>query len=123
MHNIPEVDLTTLGRGAALELFNRELQRVLANIKDVNTNPNKNRKITLEFDFKPYMDRSGAACDIKVSSKICATNGVNATIYISRVAGGGFQAFTQDTQQAQLGFEEEDDSPSTPARPLSRTAN
>ena len=40
-----KVSLTNLGNGAAVELFDHELQKVLANIDDPNTDPKEKRKI------------------------------------------------------------------------------
>lgn len=109
MPKTPEADLVTIGNGAALELFKREMARVLANIKDPNTSPTKARSIGLTFSFKPYNDRSGAAIEIEVKSRICATTGVNATIYIQRIGGGAFEAYTQDNRQEGFSFDKRED--------------
>jgi len=96
-----ELHLNNIGNGAAVELFERELARILANIKDPNTHATSKRKINLEFVFTPYNDRSGAAIEVKITSKLIATTGVNATMYISRVSGG-LAAFTNDGRQGHL---------------------
>ena len=66
MTQVPEADLLTICRGAAMELFQKALAVVNANIKDPNTNPTQKRKITLKFDIAPYRDRSGAEVVIGV---------------------------------------------------------
>lgn len=50
MQEVP-VTLVSIGGGAAVELFDIELERVLANIKDVNTDPKTRRRITLVVDI------------------------------------------------------------------------
>ena len=47
------VTLATIGNGAALDLFEHEFQRVIANIADINTNPKQKRKINLEVEITP----------------------------------------------------------------------
>lgn len=117
----PILNLGTIGNGAAYELFERELARILQNVRDPNTNPTKKRKMNLEFTFEPYNDRSGCAIEITVKSTLCATTGVNATMYISKVEGR-LQAFTQDIRQAGL-FDPKDDLDDEPqaVQPGSRT--
>lgn len=100
-----EASIMTIGNGGALELFDRELARVLANIKDVNTDPKKRRKISLNFQFDPHPDRSGAQCIITVETKMPSVNGVAGSIYIGR-QGNNFRAFTQDIRQGGL-FDED----------------
>lgn len=41
------VSLENIGRGAALERFDVELQKVLENVLDPNTKPTATRKVTL----------------------------------------------------------------------------
>ena len=108
MPDQPELNLGSIANGAAFELFERELNRVLGNIKDPNTSAQKKRKISLIFEFTPYNDRSGAAMEVKVKSELIATTGVNASIYIGRVGQGLFRAFSNDTRQNALNFDESD---------------
>ena len=46
--------LTEIGRGAAVERFDLELQKVLDNIQDPNTDPKKARSVFLKFTITPY---------------------------------------------------------------------
>ncbi|MFS0766060.1 replication terminator protein [Peribacillus phoenicis] len=45
------IDLNTFAEGALSERFNNELQRVLENIADPNTDPKKTRKLTMTVAF------------------------------------------------------------------------
>ncbi len=45
------IDLNTFAEGALSERFNNELQRVLENIADPNTDPKKTRKLTVTVAF------------------------------------------------------------------------
>lgn len=71
---MPEVklNLDTLQGGAARELFEIELQKVLRNIADPNTKPDAVRKLTLEVTIKPNEKRSMLYVAVKASSKLVA---------------------------------------------------
>lgn len=98
---VPRVDLLNICRGAAPDLFHRALQKVNANIKDPNTNSKAKRKITITFEFKPYIDRSGSEVTCIVEQKLCAADPVNGSVYIVK-DGPTFEAFTQDTSQMDM---------------------
>lgn len=101
----PKVDLFTICRGAALQLFQNALDKVTANIKDANTTISKKRKITLTFEFAPYADRSGAEVVCSVSEGLVGIQGVNSSIYL-RKKDGLVEAFTQDVSQLDM-FDEQ----------------
>jgi metal-sulfur cluster biosynthetic enzyme len=46
------IDLSSFANGAVAERLNYEISRVLENIVDPNTDPNKVRKLTLTLNFK-----------------------------------------------------------------------
>lgn len=77
------VDLNTINNGAALELFQEELKRVMDNINDVSIQSDAAREITLKFKIKPNKDRSSAVTTIKSSSRIIS-NEHESSIFISR---------------------------------------
>ena len=52
--------LDTICNGAARELFEAELQRVVDNINDSNVPATEKRKVTLEFTFSPSPERDWA---------------------------------------------------------------
>jgi len=47
------LDIRNLARGAAMEQFEAELDKVLANVLDPNTDYKKERKVTLSIGIKP----------------------------------------------------------------------
>ena len=59
--------LHTMAMGRADEVFTRELQRVIENVLDQNTDPEAKRTITVEFTFKS--DHTRAGMDVKVAAK------------------------------------------------------
>ncbi|MFA5382461.1 MAG: hypothetical protein WC356_04790 [Candidatus Micrarchaeia archaeon] len=68
------VALDNLGEGAAAELFELELQRVLDNIQDPNTKATAVRSVTLTIKIKPDEDRDYGAVSIACVSKMASVN-------------------------------------------------
>lgn len=81
------VGIENLGRGAAVELFNDELTRVLSNILDPNTDAKAVRSLTLTVKFKPSEERDLAPTIIEVKSKLASPKGVGTVVFIGKKAG------------------------------------
>lgn len=64
--------LLNLAEGAAPEKFQFELERVIENIKDLNTDPKAKRKVILEVTFSPDAERRTVAVEISAKSKLIA---------------------------------------------------
>lgn len=80
-------DLLSIGGGAALELFGSELQRVMENIRDPNTEAKGTRKITLEFLFKPNEHREMVSTLISAKSTLAASRPVSEVLWVGRKDG------------------------------------
>lgn len=98
---IEELNLTNIGKGALPDLFQRELQVVLDNIKDINTEADVRRSITITIDFQPMKERDGAQVSVDLKSKLAAVKGVNSTIFINKSDGRNV-AVPQDLTQRHL---------------------
>lgn len=96
-----KLSLTNIARGAAEEIFAHELERVLENIADVNSDPEEKRAISLEFVFKPFEDRSGFNIVVRSKSKLATVQAVKATAFLVRKGGQVF-AYPHDPRQTSL---------------------
>lgn len=76
------VSLANLGEGAVIEAFDTELQRVLQNIVDPNTDAKQAREITLKVKIKPDSERSIGMVSIVATSKLAPAKPVESTILI-----------------------------------------
>ena len=65
-----EVNLDTINKGAAKELFQEALGKVIANINDLNVPATAQRKITLEVTFEPNEDRQTVLTYVEVKTKL-----------------------------------------------------
>lgn len=96
------VTLVSIGNGAAVELFDRELERVLENIVDPNTEAEAVRKIKIEFVFQPGENRDKGAVLIKATSTLASLRPADSFIYIGRVKDGSLLAVEHNPKQLTL---------------------
>lgn len=75
-----ELTLDNIGEGAAMEIFQDELKRVMKNIFDLNTSPKKTRTITISISFTPDEDRVMSNIYVSGKSSLVPTNGVSSRV-------------------------------------------
>ena len=95
--------LHNLGNGGAIELFETELERVLENILDLNTDAKAKRKIVLTVTFTPNSDRNEVATDVDCASKLAPMNAASATVFVGRDRHTQIpRAVTHDPRQMEM---------------------
>jgi hypothetical protein len=115
--DLPPLTLDTLGKGAAKELFAQELDRVLENILDPNTEPVAKREITLKVTFRPSDDRREVETEVEASSKLAAFRGAGGVIFVGRRAGRAVSSVYDPKQMGLFDVEQPrlvDDKPAAP---------
>lgn len=108
------VTLGNISGGALGELFQAELDRVLSNIADPNTDTGTKRTITMTVKFKPNRDREVADVEIACGSKLAGIMSVNTQLFIGKYKGK-LVAVESDPRQSKL-FDQVD-------RPLAAVSN
>ena len=78
------IDLLKLADGEILDKLNRELQKVAQNIADKNTDPKKERKITLEIKFKPNENRDQITTVISAKTGLAPERGIDTLILMGK---------------------------------------
>jgi len=81
------VTLETLAGGAAAELWDAELRKVLENIRDENTDPDEKRELTLKVTIAPTPDREGLNTSVKVTSKLAGFRPIPVHLHMGRKDG------------------------------------
>ena len=105
MNDDQMMKLETIASGALEELFQRELQRVIQDIDDPNSDPEVRRQITLEVNFHPNSERSSAVVQVKAKSKLAGNRPVSSNVYFAfSTVDGQFVARVHDPQQGRLSF-------------------
>lgn len=70
--------------GAILEAADVELERIIANIADINTAPTKKRSMTITVNFMPSNDRKKITMSTTLKSKIEPTAPIETTLFNSQ---------------------------------------
>jgi len=73
---LEKLNLDNICNGAAKELFERELEKVMENIDDPNIPAQKERKINLEFSFKPTEGKEYLGIEMRCNSKLVSVASV-----------------------------------------------
>ena len=97
----PVVSLANLGHGAAVELFDDAMQKVLANISDPNTAVNVAREVTLKVKLVSD-ERDLAMVEMQAVPKLAPVMPAAAKILIGRATGGGVEAREYVSPQTEL---------------------
>lgn len=82
------MSLENLGQGAAVELFNVEMQRAMENIVDPNTDPKKSRTVLLKVTLKPDEEREYASITVQVSSTLAPIKPYSTHCFIGKDRNG-----------------------------------
>jgi len=101
-----QLSLVKIGGGVAEELFLEELQKVLDNIVDPNTEEKAIREITIKFKFKPNESRGHVNIFISSASKLGPTKAYPTKAFVGRRDDGTGEAFEHNPQQMQFMFEQ-----------------
>ncbi len=100
--NKPEkLALSNLCNGAIAEVFQAELDKVLDNIADVNTEAEKTRKIVLTLEFKPGANRQGMSVGFGCRSMIQPIRKVTGEAFLVK-EGTAIVAYPQNPLQMTL---------------------
>lgn len=83
MNNIENVSINNLSSGIVSELFDRELEKIVENISDINTPPMAKREITIKIAIKPNLQRDNGEVSVKVHSKLAPAVEYKEPIYFS----------------------------------------
>jgi hypothetical protein len=102
-----KIELATFQSGAISDLFGMEFARVLANIHDPNTVPNKARTITIKMEIKPDKTRRNAEVKVHSSSSLAAIRPTESFMFFDRDDKGKISAYEDDPGPVLPGMEED----------------
>jgi len=72
-----------MARGAIMERADYEMVKIMDNIVDANTAPNKKRVLTLTLEITPDVERKNLSMKCIAKSKLEPTNPVSTALYLS----------------------------------------
>jgi len=98
----PPLSFENLGCGAAEEMFEDTLHKVLENILDPNTSWKTTREITLKVKIKPSEQRDAASVLIDCVPKLAPQKSFATAIFIGQAVGGAAEAHEVNANQFSL---------------------
>lgn len=103
-----KLNLADMAQGAFMEQFYIELNKVLANIKDPNTDPKKARKITLTATLKTDEDREVVAFQVQSKASLVPAKPLSTIILVDKAPDGTVVgAELKSGRKGQLFFDED----------------
>lgn len=97
-----EITLETVQGGIIIDLFNEQLEKVMANIADDNMPVDAVRKIKIVLAIKPDKTRSIATTKVSVSSELPAGRPYDGMCFLAPGEGGKLKACEDDYRQKEL---------------------
>ncbi|GLY09576.1 replication terminator protein [Pseudobacillus badius] len=76
------VDLNSFADGAVAERFNQELQKVLENITDPNTDPTKIRKVTMTISLNSNDKREVVSVSVQAKSTLTPAKNIDTQLLV-----------------------------------------
>jgi hypothetical protein len=95
------VTIVTIGNGVLLELFDRELERVVSDILDLNSEAEAARSITIKVTIAPDKNRGFGMAKIECSSSLGKPKPAGSTMYFGR-KNGKIIAVENSPQQSEM---------------------
>jgi len=78
------LNIANIAKGALVEQADEEIQKVLDNIKDPNTDPTKVRKVSITITFKPNERRNIASVNFQTKAALVPALPVETSIVIDK---------------------------------------
>jgi len=116
-----DFSLETIGLGAVSERFEEEMEKLIENVLDPNTDIKKIREITIKLKIKPALEnRERCSLETIVSSKLAPAKALASHIHIGISADGEMNAVEDTPRQGNL-FPDPD--PKSNVRDMKKAAN
>lgn len=112
------INIGNINEGAAVDAFDLEIGKVLANIQDLATVATATRSIVLRVDFKPESGRCKVHTEFSVQTKLAPLEKHKSEVYIAKTDEGALVALDADPRQMPLW-----ETPKKPDIPLIQFAN
>lgn len=95
----------TLCKGTLPDLVQRELEKAIANVLDVNTPWKKKREVTLKLVLTTDENRDSIRVEAVTGSKLAPFHGETGVVYAAQQRGGAVVAVVFDVTQETLPFD------------------
>lgn len=90
MEKYIDFNIAELQEGAVQEKIEKEVERIMSNVLDLDTDATKKRKLTITIDFTPDENRQVIGIDAQVKSTVAPQVSVGTTMLAGRNMDTGF---------------------------------
>ncbi|HEY1810626.1 MAG TPA: hypothetical protein VGG42_18840 [Acidobacteriaceae bacterium] len=101
-NQLEPVNLGSIARGAAIELFDLNMPKIAANIADTTTPAKGKRKLTLTFTFEPDADRQAIEVTTTAELKLASAERHQSRAFMGKDTSGKPYLFPTDPRQEAL---------------------
>lgn len=101
-NNLEPVNLGSIARGAAIELFDLNAPKIAANIADKTTPAKAKRTLILKMTFEPDADRQAVEVTTTAELKLASTEPHNSRAFLGKDTSGKAYLFPTDPRQEAL---------------------
>ncbi len=95
-NRLQDVKLLTLAGGSVVEMFDKELMKVVEDIQNPNSDAKATRKITLTVTIKPDKNRQSGTTTVQTNSQLAPSRAEQTTLYF------GSDGHVSEVNQQQL---------------------
>lgn len=97
-----QLDIRTLKGGAVIEMANKELQKMVDDVADINKDAISKRELTIKISLLPNEEASVGTCKIGVTSTLGKQKDQSATIYFGHDGEKGIASEHSNVSKPQL---------------------
>jgi superfamily I DNA and RNA helicase len=91
-----KIELPNFQHGAVIDLFNEELEKVLVNIRDENTEAKEERSVTIKIAIKPDKTRRTGEVKVQAYATLAKIKPAESFVFFDVDEDGKFAAFEDD---------------------------
>ncbi len=102
MADLQPLNIGSIARGAAIELFEKSIAAIATNIADSSTEATAGREIILKFKFKPEADRRTIHVTTQSKLTLASVADHESTAYIGKDEAGTVYVLDRDPRQELL---------------------
>jgi len=96
------LNLTNFQHGAVVEMFEEEVAKLIDNVNDINTAPDKTRAITIKISIKPDKQRQVGTVKTEIKSVLAPVLPNESILFFGKDENGREAIFEDDFRQEEL---------------------
>ena len=109
--NNDAISIIQMARGAVIERIDLEMYKIMENIQDLNTEPSKERSLTITVKMRPDNNRENVKVAYEVKSKLAPAAAIETSLYCGDYMGEPYAVENVPQIPGQQAMAEEEQEP------------